>query len=417
MKWRKTICWFLALILILTACGAASAPQERGTESAGLQSLALEPGERTAQVGLTADGPGALLVAVYDTEGRMVSLGGRRVTAGETSVSVQLLGADTPQQFRAKAYLLAADATPLCASYLLDHTAPEPETPGNKTLVACFSYTGHTKAVAGEIAEAVGGDLFEIIPAEPYPEDTNNYYDPSTRAYQEQQDPAARPALAPGHGVENWEDYDVVFLGYPIWYGAPPKIVYTFLEQYDFAGKTVVAFSTSASSGHSDSALRPLAPEATWLPGHRFDIGADQAAVNAWLDTLELPTQEETAMNKLTLSFNGHTYPATLEDTPAAKEFAQLLQSKGGAMTLHLDEYGGWEKVGPLGQALTNRQDAQTTTQAGDFVLYSGDQIVLFYGSNSWSYTRLGRLDDPSGLADALGRGEVDVTFQLTGAR
>ncbi len=117
-------------------------------------------------------------------------------------------------------------------------------------------------------------------------------------------------------------------------------------------------------------------------------------------------------MKQITLSFNGHTYAATLADNSSAEAFAELLESKGGSMTIHMSEYGGWEKVGSLGQTLPS-SDTQTTTEAGDFVLYSSDQIVLFYGSNSWSYTRLGRIDDPSGLRDALGSGDVDITFAL----
>ncbi len=292
---------------------------------------------------------------------------------------------------------------------------PEPEPDGSNILVTYFSYTGHTQAVAQEIAQATGGDLFAIRPAEPYPEDTNNYYDPSTRAYQEQHDPAARPALAEDSGVESWEDYDVVLLGYPIWYGAPPKLIYTFLERYDFSGKTVAAFSTSGSSGHSDGDLRALAPDARWLSGHRFDPGADRAAVDQWLDSLDLPTEEETAMDAITLSFHGHTYAATLADTPAAAELAQLLRRAGGELTISMSEYGGWEKVGSLGQALT-RQDTPTTAQPGDFVLYDGDQIVLFYGAHTWDYTPLGRLDDPSGLEEALGAGDVEITFRLAEA-
>lgn len=117
-------------------------------------------------------------------------------------------------------------------------------------------------------------------------------------------------------------------------------------------------------------------------------------------------------MDKITLSFNGHTYTATLADNSSAEAFAELLESKGGSMTIRMDEYGGWEKVGSLGQTLPN-EDTQTTTEAGDFVLYQSRSIVLFYGSNSWSYTRLGRLDDPAGLRDALGSGDVDITFAL----
>ncbi len=122
--------------------------------------------------------------------------------------------------------------------------------------------------------------------------------------------------------------------------------------------------------------------------------------------------EQEVSMNKITITFGDHTYPATLEDNSSAEAFAELLESKGGSMTIHMSEYGGWEKVGSLGQTLPS-EDTQTTTEAGDFVLYSDDQIVLFYGSNSWSYTRLGRIDDPSGLRDALGSGDVEITFAL----
>ncbi len=103
-----------------------------------------------------------------------------------------------------------------------------------------------------------------------------------------------------------------------------------------------------------------------------------------------------------------------LEDNPAAEAFAELIRARGGSITLSMENYGGFEKVGPLGQSLP-RSDAQTTTAPGDFVLYSGNQIVLFYGSNTWSYTRLGRLEDPSGLRDALGDGSVSITFALEG--
>ncbi len=136
-------------------------------------------------------------------------------------------------------------------------------------------------------------------------------------------------------------------------------------------------------------------------------ISLDSAA-----ETPDISDQEEPSMNQITLTFNGHTYPATLEDNASAQALVQVIRDSGGAMTVHMNEYGGWEKVGPLGQTLPS-SDVQTTTAPGDFVLYSSDQIVLFYGPNSWAYTRLGRIDDPAGLKEALGAGDVDVTFQL----
>lgn len=104
------------------------------------------------------------------------------------------------------------------------------------------------------------------------------------------------------------------------------------------------------------------------------------------------------------------TFSATFADNPGAQAFGQLLAS--GAITLEMSDYAGFEKVGPLGQSLPT-SDSQTTTQAGDIVLYQGDQIVIFYGSNSWSYTRLGKIEDLTGWAQALGNGSVSVTFSL----
>ncbi len=291
---------------------------------------------------------------------------------------------------------------------------PTPEEHSN-ILVAYFSYTNHTEDVAEKIAATTKGDLFEIIPAEAYPDDTSNYYDSETRAYQEQNNTNARPTIAADCAVEDWDNYDVVFVGYPIWYGAPPKIIYTFLESYDFSGKTVVAFSTSSSSGHNDAALKSLTNGATWLTGHRFDIGASRSNVNTWLNTLEYsqPNEEEPAVDKLYVSFNGHTYTATLAENSTVNAFIQHIRDNGGSITLSASEYGGFEKVAPLGVSLPTN-NSQTTTQAGDFVLYSGNQIVLFYGSNSWSYTRLGKLDgDLSNLKADLGSGTVSITYSL----
>ncbi len=148
-------------------------------------------------------------------------------------------------------------------------------------------------------------------------------------------------------------------------------------------------------------------------PGDPARTPATRAEVAAALYQ-NLEKQEDIPMNKLTVSFNGHSYPAMLEDNPTAEAFAELIRSCGGSLTLSMENYGGFEKVGPLGRSLP-RSDAQTTTAPGDFVLYSGNQIVLFYGSNAWSYTRLGRLEgDLSGLQFDLGGGDVSITFSLS---
>ncbi len=169
---KRALSILLALLLTLTACATtASTPEAQAAGSASIQSLALEPGATTAQVTLTVAEEAALLVAVYDTGSRMVSLGGRRVAPGESPVSVTLT-APAPQRFQAKALLLSDSLTPACESVLLDRTAevptpPTPDEPATKTLVAYFSATGTTEQVAKALQTATGGDLFEIVPAQP----------------------------------------------------------------------------------------------------------------------------------------------------------------------------------------------------------------------------------------------------------
>lgn len=284
--------------------------------------------------------------------------------------------------------------------------APARET--GKVLVAYFSCTGTTRAVAETVQAVTGGDLFEIVPAKAYTSADLNY-NTDCRANTEQRDANARPAIADGCAVEDMDAYDVVFLGYPIWWGIPPKIMRTFVESYDLSGKTVVPFCTSGGSGFSDSGLPELAPDAKWLTGRRLNR-ASRADIEDWVAGLDLPKQEENAMRKITLSFNGRTYPATLADNSSAAAFAELL--KDGPLTISTHDYGSFEKVGGLGTDLP-RNDEPITTSPGDIILYQGNQITVYYAQNSWTFTRLGRIDDPSGLREALGGGNVEITFQL----
>lgn len=121
---------------------------------------------------------------------------------------------------------------------------------------------------------------------------------------------------------------------------------------------------------------------------------------------------EEVTMEQNTfyVTVGGATFSAGFEDNSAAQALAELLAE--GDITLQMSDYGGFEKVGSLGQSLPT-ENSQTTTEAGDIVLYQGNQIVIFYGSNSWSYTRLGKISDLSGWEEALGNGDVSVTFSL----
>ena len=154
-------------------------------------------------------------------------------------------------------------------------------------LVAYFSATGNTEGIADHLTAILGADLYEIVPAEPYGDDDLNYNVSDCRANREQNDPDARPAI--DGSVDHMENYEAIFLGYPIWWGEAPKIISTFLESYDFTGKTIVPFCTSGSSGIGGSAepLADLAADAAWLEGARFAPGASQEEVAAWVDGLE----------------------------------------------------------------------------------------------------------------------------------
>lgn len=170
---------------------------------------------------------------------------------------------------------------------------PEPTEEGSNILVAYFSFTSNTEKIAEYAADALNADLYEIVPAVPYTDADKVYYDSSSRAYIEQNSSTARPEIT--GQVENMDKYDIIFLGHPIWYGQAPKIMYTFLESYDFSGKTIVPFCTSASSGVGTSAtnMHSSADNAVWLAGTRFSSSSSRASVVSWINGLGLDITAE----------------------------------------------------------------------------------------------------------------------------
>ncbi len=155
--------------------------------------------------------------------------------------------------------------------------------PRGKTLVAYFSRTGNTKPLAEYAAEYLGATLFEITAKIPYTDEDIAYYT-DCRADREQKDESARPEIATA--VENMDEYDTVIIAHPIWHGIAPRIISTFLESYDFSGKTLLTFCTSASSplGQSAKQLQELTPNSTWLESKRFAIGTSREEIEKWLE-------------------------------------------------------------------------------------------------------------------------------------
>lgn len=167
-----------------------------------------------------------------------------------------------------------------------DSEATENET---KALVVYFSATGNTKAVAETIAGLQGADVHEIVPEQPYTDEDLNYNDKGSRATAEQNDPEARPAIS--GSIEDIAGYDVIYVGYPIWWGDMPRILYTFFDTYDLTGKTIAPFCTSGGSGLSGTpeTIGSLETGATVLEGlHVRDSAAGSAEekVSEWLDSI-----------------------------------------------------------------------------------------------------------------------------------
>lgn len=167
-------------------------------------------------------------------------------------------------------------------------TTEESSTDLGNVLVVYYSATGNTERVANSIAEATGGDLFEIEPTEPYTDDDLNWNDESSRVSREYEDESLRDVPLVNTTVDGWDDYDTVFIGYPIWWGIAAWPVDGFVEANDFSDKTVIPFATSASSGMGQSGelLADLAGTGDWQDGMRFSSGAGDEEVQEWVETL-----------------------------------------------------------------------------------------------------------------------------------
>ena len=276
------------------------------------------------------------------------------------------------------------------------------------TLVVYFSRTGNTEKIAEHLIELTDADSYVIKAAVPYTDDDIQYQDDNCRANKEQNDKTVRPEIA--DPISSIDSYDTIFLGYPIWWGQEPRIIDTFLESYDFSDKTVIPFCTSGGSGieTSEKNISELVSIGNQLEGKRFPASATKDDVKAWYDTL--PLNEGNEDMKMKISVNGTELTATLADNTAAKELAEKLKDE--PVTVTLNEYGGFEKVGKLPWSLT-KTDESIVTEAGDIMLYQGNQMTIFYNSNSWSYTKLGHIDNITGeeLANLFSEGNITVTL------
>lgn len=214
-------------------------------------------------------------------------LAGCSSNSEEVSSTTQEVQATAEEETEVKSSSTATDATTS-----EEASAEEVSVEGTegKTLVVYFSATGNTERVAEMIAEATGGDLFELEPADPYTDEDLNYNDDNSRVSQEHADEGLRKVELVSTTVEGFDEYENVFVGYPVWWGTAAWPVNTFIEANDFTGKTVIPFCTSASSGLGESGelLAELAGTGEWMEGMRFSPNASAEDVQTWLGSLGL---------------------------------------------------------------------------------------------------------------------------------
>ena len=249
----------------------------------------------------------------------------------------------------------------------------------SKSLVVYFSATGNTKSLAEKIAEESGSDIFEIVPEEPYTSEDLNYSNSNCRANKEQNDPTARPAIS--NKIENIDDYDVILIGYPIWWGTMPKIINTFLDTYDLSGKAIMPFCTSGSSGISTSvsAIRNICTNSTVTDGFRGTSSTTDTQIRTWLNNNNF---SEAIHMRMKLTANGKEIIIKLNNNETAKDLAATLPCE-----LDFSDFGGSEKIAyPTKTLNTVGISSGTQPNAGDLTLYKPwGNLALFYKDYSYS--------------------------------
>ncbi len=313
------------------------------------------------------------------------------------SFTIQLLNGNTPIEGTQKT--LANSAMVLETGKI--YRTPSATLGPKKILVAYFSFTNNTKAIAESMADVLGADTYQITPSEAYTSDNSNYYDENTRAYQEQYGPASvRPAINTTLGST---DYDVVLLGFPIWYGKVPRVVLTFLDTYDFSEKVVIPFCTSGSSGMStaQTELQSTYSTVKWKTGGRLN-GYTYEQLKTWLSGYGLNN------TPIKLTIGGSVFNAELANNATAQAFDALLPT-----TFNMTELNGNEKYKYLDTTLPTNASCPETIHTGDILLYSNNCVVVFYKtfSTSYNYTKIGRITNPSTLEAAVGGGSVEIQF------
>ena len=323
--------------------------------------------------------------------------------------------------------IMAAMLLSCCSSNseaMAEVVAPQANTEGEigKTLVVYYSYTGNCREIVTTLRSQIQADVLEIQPAEKGLRYEANNYALGTQLLNaikaNPNDASSYPAIDPV--TTSLADYQNIIIVTPLWWSQMAAIMQTYLFQSaaEMAGKHVGLIVSSHSSGISGvvSDAKRLLPDVTWM-GDALWINASNHSKRAslienWLGTLNF-AKAQTTMNKMSITIGGQTQSVTLEDNAATKALVEKLQQ--APVTVPLDSSGDFEIWGALGFSLPT-SNQQITAQPGDVILYSGSNICIFYGTNAWSYTRLGKIDGLTGseLRSFLKAGETGISVTLS---
>ena len=292
----------------------------------------------------------------------------------------------------------------------------------NKTLIVYYSYTNNTEQIVDDLKTMINADVFEVEPANKNLDYAANNYAIGTEQLNKiknnPNDESSYPAIDPV--IVDMSKYNTVIIATPLWWSQMASNMQTLLFKYgdEMAGKNIGLIVSSHSSGISsvEADAKRLVPNGKFY-AKRLWINASKhsqrkALLEQWLKDVNYNDNVNVDYNTMNLKVNNSTMKVKLSDNAATKALVERL--KEGTITYNAYDYGGFEKVGALGFSLPSN-DTYITTEPGDIMLYTSNQLCIFFDSNSWEYSPIGKIEGMTKqqLKDAFGTGEVSITLSL----
>ena len=292
----------------------------------------------------------------------------------------------------------------------------------NKTLIVYYSYTNNTEQIVDDLKTMINADVIEVEPANKNLDYAANNYAIGTEQLNKiknnPNDESSYPAIDPV--IVDMSKYNTVIIATPLWWSQMASNMQTFLFKYgnEMAGKNIGLIVSSHSSGISgvEADAKRLVPngkfyaKSLWINASKHS--QRKALLEQWLKDVNYNDNVNVDYNTMNLKVNNSTMKVKLSDNAATKALVERL--KEGTITYNAYDYGGFEKVGALGFSLPSN-DTYITTEPGDIMLYTSNQLCIFFDSNSWEYSPIGKIEGMTKqqLKDAFGTGEVSITLSL----